>query len=233
MIVLITNDDGIDAEGLQALKRSVCVYLPDAEVYTVAPAGPMSQVGHRVTTQEPISYRQTGEREWALGGTPADCVRAALFALVPRRVDWVFSGINHGGNLGQDIFISGTLAAAREAAYHGVPAVGFSHYLRRDLAVDWDRAVRWVCQSLGQIVKDDQRDGEYWNVNLPHLAAGEPEPELVITRPERGALPVQFGTEDGFLKYGGIYSQRPYSPGTDVAACFGGQVSLSRLLIHT
>lgn len=233
MIVLITNDDGIGAEGLRALSRAVGCFLPAAEIYTVAPAQPMSQVGHRVTTHESISVERRGEREWALGGTPADCVRAALFALLPRQVDWVFSGINHGGNLGQDIFISGTLAAAREAAYHRVRAAGFSHYLVRGREVDWARAERWVGRSLQRILEDEQEDGLYWNVNLPHLAPHQPEPELVLTRPERGALPVCFGQEEGALRYAGIYAERPASPGTDVAACFGGRVSISRLLIHT
>jgi 5'-nucleotidase len=232
MIVLITNDDGIEAEGLQVLNRVVSRSLPAAEVYIVAPAAPMSMVGHRVTTHELIPFEQRGERKWALGGTPADCVRAALFALLPQRVDWVFSGINHGGNLGQDIFISGTLAAAREAAYHGVPAVGFSHYLLRGREVDWERAERWACQSLGQIVALDHRDGQYWNVNLPHLNPDDPEPELLMTRPERGALPVCFGREENGLRYAGIYTERPRSPGTDVAACFAGQVSISSLRIH-
>jgi 5'-nucleotidase len=232
MIVLITNDDGIEAIGLQVLRQAVARFLPEATIYTVAPANPMSQVGHRVTTQEPIPFRQTGEREWAVVGTPADCVRAALFALLPERVQWVFSGINHGGNLGQDIFISGTLAAAREAAYHGVPAAGFSHYLRRDRELDWERAGRWVGRALAGLVSRPHEDGEYWNVNFPHLSPGEPEPELIQTRPERGALPVRFGTEEGALRYGGVYAERPYSAGTDVATCFGGQVSVSRLLIH-
>lgn len=233
MIVLVTNDDGIEADGLGALRRAVSLLLPEAEIYTVAPAGPMSEVGHRVTTREPIPVLRAGEREWALGGTPADCVRAALFALLPKRVDWVFSGINHGGNLGQDIFISGTLAAAREAAYHGIRAAGFSQYRRQLATTDWDRAARWTRRALETVLQSKPRDGEYWNVNLPDLAAGAPEPDMVETRPERGALPVCFEHENGCLTYAGIYSQRPASPGTDVEACFGGRVSMSRLLIHS
>ena len=232
MIVLITNDDGIEAVGLSALKQVVQSHRPDAEVYTVAPALPMSQVGHRVTTHEPIPVQRMGEREWAVSGTPADCVRVALFSLLPQRVDWVFSVINHGGNMGQDIFISGTLAAAREAAYHGVRAAGFSHYMVKGIPVDWDRVVRWARQSLERILLESHRDGQYWNVNFPHLTPGDPEPELMFTRPERGALPVCYGVENGALKYRGIYADRPRSPGTDVAACFGGKVSISPLLIH-
>lgn len=233
MIVLITNDDGIEAEGLGVLKRAVSLLVPEAEIYTVAPAGPMSEVGHRVTTRDPIPVARAGEREWALGGTPADCVRVALFALLPPRVDWVFSGINHGGNLGQDIFISGTLAAAREAAYHGIRAAGFSQYRRQPATIDWERSLRWTQQAIASLLQSRHQDGEYWNVNLPDLLPSDPEPRLVETRPERGALPVCFAQGDGCLSYAGVYAQRPASPGTDVATCFGGQVSISRLLIHT
>jgi len=233
VIVLITNDDGIEAEGLAKLRDAVAQQFPAAEIYTVAPAEPMSQVGHRVTTHEPISFERRGERDWAVRGTPADCVRVALFSLLPVRVDWVFSGINHGGNLGQDRFISGTLAAAREAAYHGVAAAGVSQYVRQGVPLDWDRARGWVRRVLEQVVEQEHRDGQYWNVNLPHLDAGAPEPELVEAAPERAALPVVFGAGESELHYRAQYSERPSSEGSDVAVCFGGHVSVTRLEIQS
>ena len=135
MIALLSNDDGIDADGLTALRR-IAEALFD-EVWVVAPASQMSQIGHRVTTDTPIRYERRGERAFAIDGTPADCVRVALAHLLPVAPDWVLSGINHGGNLGRhDFAISGTVAAVREAAFQGIPGVTLSHYLRRGLRVD-------------------------------------------------------------------------------------------------
>ena len=136
-IALLSNDDGIDAAGLSAL-RSVAGELFD-EVWVVAPVSQMSQIGHRVTTDTPIRYEQRGDRAFAISGTPADCIRVALASLLPAAPDWVFSGINHGGNLGRhDFAISGPVAAVREAAFQGIPGVAVSHYLRRGLTVDWN-----------------------------------------------------------------------------------------------
>jgi 5'-nucleotidase len=130
VIILLCNDDGIEAEGLAALRRAASQLFPEARIFTVAPATGMSQVGHRVTTHEPIPVTRLGERDWAVTGTPADCVRVALAHLLQVRPDWVFSGINHGGNLGQDIYISGTVAAAREAARSAARLAARQHQKR-------------------------------------------------------------------------------------------------------
>jgi len=126
VIILLCNDDGIEAEGLGALRRAAIRSFPGPRFLRWLLAGPMSMVGHRVTTHEPLAVERHGEWNWAVQGTPADCIRVALAHLLDAKPDWVLSGINHGGNLGQDIYISGTVAAAREAAYHGIPAA-FSH----------------------------------------------------------------------------------------------------------
>ena len=89
--------------------------------------------------------RNMEERRYSVEGTPADCVRIALYAFAIRP-DFVISGVNAGGNMGQDLHISGTVAAAREAAFHGLPAAALSHYLIRDLALDWPRVAEWTRQ---------------------------------------------------------------------------------------
>ncbi|HEY6881804.1 MAG TPA: 5'/3'-nucleotidase SurE, partial [Polyangiales bacterium] len=114
MRFLLTNDDGIEAKGL-ALLADVCTVL--GEVTIVAPDSEQSGVGHRVNTREPIKLVQ-GARGYAIGGTPADCARIGLRAL-DCTADWVISGLNHGGNLGVDINMSGTVAGAREGAILG------------------------------------------------------------------------------------------------------------------
>ena len=122
MRILVTNDDGWDAPGLAALK-TLAGQIGD--VYVLAPRDPHSYAGHRVTTDGPLVLTETGAREFTLSGTPADCVRVAIATLFPE-IDWVLAGINRGGNLGADLFTSGTVAAAREAALLGRPAIAVS-----------------------------------------------------------------------------------------------------------
>src|SRR5437764_14701467 len=126
MKLLLTNDDGIDAPGLAALLAAA---RPLGEPVLVAPLAAHSGCSHRVTTDGPIrvEHRPAG---FAVEGTPADCVRVALHDIV-RDAAWVLSGINAGGNLGADVYISGTVAAVREAVLHGYPGVAVSQYRKR------------------------------------------------------------------------------------------------------
>lgn len=228
---LLTNDDGVDAPGLAALERSIR-RLPDARITIVAPMKEQSMCGHRLTTHSPLRVERRGEERWAVDGTPADCVRLALFAL-DIRPDWVLSGVNAGGNLGQDIHVSGTCAAAREAAYHQVRSAAFSHYLIRDLAVDWDRTADWTHEALQSLAGEPLADGEFWCVNFPHLPPGSrPLPGLRNCHPARSPLPVRFRpAEDGSHHYDARYADRPRDPGSDVDICFGGETSVVRLRV--
>jgi 5'-nucleotidase len=226
---LLTNDDGIDASGLAALERAIA---PLGTLHVVAPAREHSMCGHRVTTREPIRVETVGERRWAVEGTPADCVRIGLHAL-GLRPDWVLSGVNAGGNLGQDIVISGTVAAAREAAYHGLPALALSHYLIRDLEVDWDRVSLWATELFRRCAGETLADGEFWNLNLPHLPPGDlPLPEVVPCPPARSPLGVSYEASPEGHRYTASYAGRAQDPGSDVQICFGGRVSVSRLRLH-
>ncbi|MEM9015837.1 MAG: 5'/3'-nucleotidase SurE [Verrucomicrobiota bacterium] len=228
MIALLTNDDGIDAEGLRALK-DVAEFSFD-ECWVVAPAEQMSQIGHRVTTDEPLRFEKRGEREFALHGTPADCARVAMAYLMPKKPDWILSGINHGGNLGRhDFVISGTVAAVREAAFAGIPGVAFSHFMKRGLSLDWEQAAQRSWRAFEQIREYEMSHGEFWTVNLPHLEEGDPEPKVVFCEQETHPLLVQFeqvGTDE--VIYVGDYHERPRSPGSDVSVCFGGDIAVSK-----
>lgn len=230
--ILLTNDDGIDAPGLAALER-LCADLA-REIVVVAPHEQASQVGHRVTTHEPIrvTERDAGKR-YAVHGSPADCVRIALKSLLADRPpDFVVSGINHGGNLGRhDLYISGTVAAAREAAFHGLPAAAISHYLRFDLDLDWGVAERLARRALAELMPTRLGDGEIWNINLPHLETGSPEPTLRHCDPERRPLEVGYaaGAEPGTFEYTGRYHRRAHGEDSDVFVCFGGDIAVSRV----
>ncbi len=231
MKVLLTNDDGIDADGLNAL-RTVAEQFFD-EVWIVAPIIEASQIGHRVTTYDPIQYEKKGERRFAVHGTPADCTRIALAHLMPEKPDWVWSGINHGGNLGRhDFAISGTVAAVREAAFLGVNAMAASHYMKSGLDLDWPKATERITNVFSNIREQETGVGEFWNVDLPHLKEDEKEPTLIFCEQEKQPLEVSFKEETpGFLSYTGRYHKRPQEAGRDVAVCFGGDIAISKVSI--
>ena len=192
MNILLTNDDGIDAPGLAALAAACHDAWPAAgRVIVVAPKEPHSGCGHRVTTDRPLVLEQVGSDRFHVDGTPADCVRLALATLFSESappLDWVLSGINAGGNLGVDIHHSGTVAAAREAALHGVKSLAVSHYHRREEPIDWQRAARWMTAILTSVVGrggpggEPLAAGEFWNVNFPHPLAAEAELPSILHR---------------------------------------------------
>jgi 5'-nucleotidase len=109
--ILLTNDDGYQAEGLRALAEALAGF---ATVSIVAPSREQSGAAQSLTLRTPIVCHNVKEREWAIDGTPADCVIVALHKLLPEKPDMVISGINHGANLGENVYYSGTVGAARE-----------------------------------------------------------------------------------------------------------------------
>lgn len=246
MILLLTNDDGIDAPGLMALETACRGWA--CRVVVVAPKEPHSGCGHRVTTDRPLVLEQVGPDRFHVDGTPADCVRLALTTLLRPAgggdagrdpldpldrplVDWVLSGINAGGNLGVDIHHSGTVAAAREAALHGVRSLAASHYHRREQPIDWDRAAAWMAEVLAEVVPMRQEGGEFWNVNFPHplgASAVVARPPMVECRIDPSPLPLGYTNEPEGWRYRSRYQERQRVPDGDVAACFGGAISLSR-----
>jgi 5'-nucleotidase len=125
-LILVSNDDGVYAPGLIALREAVADL---GEVVTVAPLTEQSAGSHSLTLSRPLRHREIAPGVHSIDGTPADCIYIALFHehLLQRRPDLVLSGINHGPNLGSDVFYSGTVAAAREASLRGIPAIAFSN----------------------------------------------------------------------------------------------------------
>lgn len=125
-LFLLANDDGFRASGLNALRAEL---LPHADVVVCAPDSEQSASSHSLSLHRPLRLSQHGAGVYSIDGTPADCVYTAFFAgtrILPRRPDLVLSGLNHGANLGDDVFYSGTVAAAREGALRGVPALALS-----------------------------------------------------------------------------------------------------------
>ena len=230
MKLLITNDDGIDAPGLEAL-ASAARTIGDPII--VAPAGPQSGVSHAVTWREGVRIeprgkdRQSGSDRFAIHGTPADCTRLGLLRLVPD-AKWVLSGINHGSNLGADMYYSGTVAAVREAVLHGWPGVAVSHYRKSGVDYDWARAVKWVTPILSEILAKPIEAGLFYNVNLPILPAEVDDPEVVWCSLDPNPLPLNYRhEEESGLYYAGDYQLRHRTPGADVDVCFGGRIAVT------
>ncbi len=225
MTLILTNDDGVDAPGIRALHKAV-----NGKGVIVAPKDHLSGCGHQVTTTRPIHVQRRSDVEYAIAGTPADCVRIALSHLCPN-VNFVLSGINAGGNMGADTYISGTVAAVREAAFHRVPGIAVSHYRKGKRNVDWDVAARWTAGVLSDLLSRPTEPGTFWNVNLPHLEPGDPDPEIVFCQPSTQPLPVNYRIEGEHFYYVGEYALRDRTPGTDVDVCFSGRIAITRLRI--
>jgi 5'-nucleotidase len=227
MHLLLTNDDGIDAPGLQALLEAA---LPLGEVTLAAPLEVLSGCSHRVTTDQPFRVQRRAERRFAVAGTPADCVRVGLHQLAPSAT-WVLSGINQGGNLGTDVWHSGTVAAVREAVLHGKPGIALSQYRRQSGSTDWCRAARWVTPLLRDLLARPWRRGTFWNINLPHLPADAPDPDVVFCRLDPTPLPLSFRAEGEWLHYNGDYHERGRQPGCDVDVCFSGRIAATEMTL--
>ncbi len=169
MHILLTNDDGIYADGLRALYLELSRH---ARLTVVAPDRERSAVGHGITLDRPLrAHRMAvfdGIPAYAVNGTPADCVKLAMLDLLPEKPDLVISGINAGANVGVNINYSGTVAAAREASLYGVPAIAVSIQGRAtDHLTDTARFVHYLCR---QVVEAGLPFGTCLNVNVPNLA---------------------------------------------------------------
>jgi 5'-nucleotidase len=222
-LLVLTNDDGVDAPGMLALWQAA---LGLGRCRVIAPERPLSGCGHQVTTHGPILITRRGDDALAVAGTPVDCVRLAIAALAAD-LRWVLSGINAGGNLGTDVYHSGTVAAVREAAIRGVPGIAVSHYIARGREIDWARAAAWTARVLRALLARPCEPGTFWNVNLPHLTSGCPDPAIVFAPLDPSPLPLDYRFEGDTAIYSGDYQSRARRPGGDVAVCLGGQISVT------
>ena len=173
MRLLLSNDDGILAHGLECLVRAA---EPLGEVYVVAPDREQSATSHSLTLHYPLRPVRRGDRRWQVDGTPTDCVMLAVEALLPERPDFVLSGINHGQNMGEDVLYSGTVAAAMEGLALGIPSIAISFAggdLRADLT-HLDQQVAVLTPLLSHLTAlSSFPPSTLLNVNLPPVPAGE------------------------------------------------------------
>ena len=242
--VLLTNDDGIDAEGLRAL-RAALVGLEGVRVVVIAPDGNRSAMARSITTRRPLWVEEVafpdGTVGYATDGTPVDCVRLASLGLVEGfSPELVVSGVNHGPNLGDDITYSGTVAAALEGLVLGLPAIAVSQQagggsldFRSGGGFDFSYAVRFVARLVARFGEIPLPERTLLNVNFP---AGRPSgvevtrlgkriyrDELRLEQEEKGPPARRrywvYGQDPGFKE----------EPGTDLAAVAAGRVAITPL----
>ena len=169
MRVLLTNDDGYFAEGIRALSEALA---DDCEVYVAAPLLQQSGASHSMSTHRPVSVQAAevpqAKQAWAVDGSPVDCVKIGLEKLVPPEgVDCVISGINHGTNLGMDVFYSGTVGAAAEAAILGVPALAVSLDSIGKETADFQAAAQFTRQVVRRLFEEVKPAHMLFNLNIP------------------------------------------------------------------
>jgi 5'/3'-nucleotidase len=174
MRLLVTNDDGILAHGIECLIEAA---EPLGEVTVVAPDREQSATSHSLTIHHPLRPVSRGERRWQVDGTPTDCVMLAIEALMPARPDFVLSGVNHGHNMGEDVLYSGTVAAAMEGLTLGVPAIAISFAAAGDLRADvfhLNEQVKVLTRLLKHLTSLDSFPANtLFNVNLPPVPAAD------------------------------------------------------------
>lgn len=233
MRILVTNDDGIHADGLSALER-VAKSLSD-DVWVVAPETDQSGLSHSLTLSSPLRLREVSQKRFALSGTPTDCVIMAVRHLMDAPPDMVLSGVNAGQNICEDVTYSGTVAGAMEGTMLGIKSIALSQQFRRDVFRDapWSTVEQHAPAILAKLAEFDLPRGNLINVNFPAV-----EPDEVrgskITR--QGKLDYSLGMEErrdgrGFpyfwLKFGRQVGQEVEN--SDIAALQEGYISITPL----
>ena len=224
--VLLTNDDGYQAEGLRAVAERLVDF---ATVSIVAPSREQSGTAQSLTLRQPIVCNRIAEREWAIDGTPADCVIVALHKLLPEKPDLLISGINHGANLGENVYYSGTVGAAREGALHHIPSMAVSLCAKKEKA-KFENSAQVARATAEMIFKEGLPDQVLLNLNVPEPWNGR----VQFTRQSRKITRNQLseGKDPRGRSYFWLFEQRidkDVEPETDYAAIFSGAVSITPL----
>ena len=223
MKFLLTNDDGYEAKGLITLRQAINQF---GETTIVAPTAQHSGCGHQLTTYSAIESFEKPDDVFAIDGSPADCTRLGLGHFC-KDADWVIAGINRGGNLGVDHYMSGTVSAVREAALHGKPAIAMSQFFRSDIPVDWAMSRQMAESTVQQLLQRDLPKGSYWVVNFPAVPANSPPPALVDCKVDRHPMPLNYQRTGDAFQFASAYFERPRSAGSDVDVCFSGSISVT------
>ena len=242
MRVLLTNDDGIHADGLQALRRALLELVPGIELAVIAPDGNRSAMARSITTRRPLWVERVefddGTHGFATDGTPVDCVRLAKLGLVEGfKAEAVVSGINHGSNLGDDITYSGTVAAALEGVVLGLPSVAVSQQsaaqemdFRLGREFDFTVAADFTARIVDRLDDVPLPEGTLLNINVPGVEPEGVEVCRLGKRIYRDELKLKDdqGARRQYWIYGADHGFED-EPGTDLAAVSRGHIAVTPL----
>lgn len=237
MRILLTNDDGIYAPGLKALREQL---LQLGEVTVVAPATEQSAVGHSITLLTPLVVQEVSDEHgrpmgWAVEGRPADCVKLALMELLPNKPDVVVSGLNAGSNAGINVLYSGTVAAAIEGAFYQHTSIAVSlEYTKPKL--DFVRAAKIARQVIEQILAMRLPAGSLFNVNIPSIDKGpirgiRTVPQNVVPYEEKFDRRVDPRGRVYFWTSSRLHCPDPH-PDSDVTALAEGYITVTPLQVN-
>lgn len=231
-LILLANDDGVRAPGMLHLRDAL---LPHARVVICAPESNQSATSHSLSLHRALRLKRVSDDTFSLDGTPADCVYVAVCSeqkVLPRRPDLVVSGINHGMNLGLDVFYSGTVAAAREGAIRGIPAIALSADLEADPEAAVSMSVSLVLRMLASnaaaldpvpLMNVNIPKGKDWPVRATRLGARLYDDDVIYRRDPRN---------QEYLWIGGGGVRHDAAPGSDTDAYDEGAVSVTPLSLQ-
>ncbi|MCB2101060.1 MAG: 5'/3'-nucleotidase SurE [Rhodobacterales bacterium] len=232
--VLLSNDDGVHAPGLAVLEKVMTKLA--GEVWVVAPETEQSAASHSLTLRRPLRIRHLKGRRYAVDGTPTDSILMAVKEVMKdKRPDLVVSGVNRGGNLGEDVTYSGTIAAAMEGTLLGIPSVATSQVNDDRTRTPWSVAETWLPEVLNRLMGLQWPPGVLMNVNFPDTAADKVTGieacrhgrrklggELVAGRDPRG---------QPYYWFGGYRDEKSFPRGTDLEAIRQGAISVTPLSV--
>jgi 5'-nucleotidase len=230
--VLVTNDDGIHAPGLKVLEKLAKTLSDD--VWVVAPETEQSATSHSLTLRRPLRERRLGPKRFSVDGTPTDCVLIAKHQIMADcQPDLVLSGINDGGNLGEDVTYSGTVAATMEAALLGIRAIAFSQQRQPDGSVRWKVAEKHLPDIVRRVAAMQWSKDLLVNVNFPAVAPEEVTGIFVCRqgRREQGTTVTEGADPSGrrFVWIGGYQADDSVDLDTDLAVTAKGGISVTPL----
>jgi 5'-nucleotidase len=235
MRILVTNDDGIHAEGLAVLER-IAAQLSD-DVWVVAPETDQSGVAHSLSLSNPLRLRQIEEKRFAVQGTPTDCVIMAVRSILAEsKPDLVLSGVNRGQNVAEDVTYSGTIAAAMEGTLLGIPSIAVSQaYMPGDRSkISWDCAEQHAPSIIRKLLEEGIPKDVLFNLNFPNIPPAEVKGVAVTVQGRRDQElvrlePRQDGRGNPYFWIAFQRSKRDPANGTDLKALAEGKISLTPL----
>ena len=227
-LILISNDDGIQAPGIQALAEMASRH---GEVVVVAPDGPRSAQSSALTINNPVGAKMVKKEEritwWQTTGTPADCVKLAVTMLLDRKPDLILSGINHGSNASVNVIYSGTMGAAMEGAMHDVPSIGYS-ICDHSMEVSMEHCMPWFERILERVIEHGLPTDVCLNVNAP---VGEVK-GIRVCRQAQGRWANDFAPDNAprpqryFWMVGDFFNTENHDPEADAVAVDNGYIAI-------